>query len=81
MTESREAFGLQILKLLAKELERPVTSAELDLPMVDVVPDSFERVNVMFALRDDLGIQLDPAHLADIRTLNELITYMWSQRS
>lgn len=67
----------KVAGIIAKELNAEVSSITMDTRLVeDLGADSLDAVEIMFALEEEFGLEIDDESAQNIKTVGDLVNYI-----
>lgn len=67
----------KVAAIIAKELNAEVSSITMDTRLVeDLGADSLDAVEIMFALEEEFGLEIDDDAAQNIKTVGDLVNYI-----
>lgn len=64
----------RVLDILGQSLAQPPANGlTLDLELIDVVEDSFEVVEIVFALEEEFDVDIPDQEVRSVRTIGDLV--------
>lgn len=71
----------KVAKIIAKELNAKEENVKLETRLVeDLGADSLDAVEIMFALEEEFGIEIDDESAQNIKTVGDLVSYIESHK-
>lgn len=65
----------RVLDILAQSLAQPPADGlRLDHQLIDVVEDSFEVVEIVFALEEEFDVDIPDQEIRSVRTIGDLVS-------
>ena len=78
----RNTVGMQVKQILADQLDLDIREIkEMALLTDDLGIDSFSSIEVVYDLEDKFGIEIPEKDLADVKTVDDIVTYIISRLS
>lgn len=75
-TSGQEASEVceRVLDILSQSLTQPPADGlTLDLQLIDIVEDSFEVVEIVFALEEEFDVDIPDQEVRSVRTIGDLV--------
>jgi acyl carrier protein len=69
----KDTLSDEIRQIIAKTQHIPVDNIVLDIPFDELGIDSFDQVNILFALEDTLNITISDELASGFKTVNDII--------
>ena len=73
-TQAESEVSVRVLEILEQSLNAPPAGGlSLDLQLIDVVEDSFEVVEIVFALEEEFDVDIPDQEVRSVRTIGDLV--------
>ena len=73
-------FKQEIRQRIATFLNKPLAALSDEIPLRDLVVESFMLIEMVIELQETFGIRVNQEDLKDVRTVGQLLTVLESKR-
>lgn len=78
----RDTVEMQVKQILADQLDLDMAEIKnMALLTDDLGIDSFSSIEILYDLEDKFGIEIPEKDLADVKTVDDIVTYIVSRLS
>ena len=82
MKTDKNKVETQVKQILADQLDLDMVEIKkMDLLIDDLGIDSFSSIEIVYDLEDKFGIEIPEKDLADVKTVDDIVTYIISRLS
>jgi acyl carrier protein len=78
---NREEIKKSVRTIIANQRDKKEDDIPDDVSLEDLGVDSLDRVEIIMRIEEDLVIEIDDAKAEQLRTINEFVDYIASQKT
>jgi acyl carrier protein len=78
---NREEIKKSVRTIIANQRDKIEDDIPDDVSLEDLGVDSLDRVEIIMRIEEDLVIEIDDAKAEQLRTINEFVDYIASQKT